>query len=128
LSKVNQFILNSYPQLKKWEVELLLSTYKTIVIEDLKVHGVALYIKINDEVLQDIESGRMDLTSPSNMAYCRCQDGDNIHFFLLAANGVKTILKGLREIIKTEHPKTVSWFSPDMKDFFIRRILCHQSL
>ena len=125
------FVLENYivlGQYGKERIRNLFNVYKNnfIVIRDGKhIKGLAFYFKLTDETLQKIMNREIDLTIPENTNQCLLEQGNNIHFFLLAAQGYRVIIAGLRLIMNDA--KSVSWFSPDMKQFFIRRILCHQS-
>ena len=108
---------------------LLLYNYKKIIVEENgKVFGFALYFTLTDKTLSMIKDRKIDITKPEGVNLCFKEKGSNLHIFLVVADGAKTILKGLRGIISSKNFKTISWFSPDMNDFFIRRILCHQLL
>lgn len=124
-------IMDRYRQLRfsREDVKKFLFKYagrKILIIENLRIRGIGIYFKLTDETLAKIETGELDLTKIETVNKCLHEDGENIHFFLVIADGVKTILKGLRISIKDA--KTVSWFSPDMKQFFIRRELCQSQL
>ena len=128
---LKDFIYDGYKgKFSHEEIGWLLLAYedRIVVIKEDGIKGVALYFKVSDETIKNIEELKIDLTNHTNVNRCLAENGDNVHFFLLAADGVKTILKGLKMVIEKENPKTISWFSPDMKQFFIRRkILCLQS-
>lgn len=99
-----------------------------VVREESGINGVAIYFKLSDETIGDVEKMRMSILDPMNFDKFMRENGENIHFFLLAADGLRTIRKGLQFVINKENPNTVSWFSPNMEQFFMRRVLCHQSL
>ena len=125
------FILDNYKVIEPYgqeRIKILLFGYKErimVVREGNYIKGMALYFKLDDETLDKVKSREMDLIIPENVNFCRSEDGPNIHFFLVVADGFKTIMQGLRPFIK--NVKTVSWFSPDMNKFFIRGFLWHQS-
>lgn len=130
--KLADFILENYSALEDYDrikVETLLSVYKNniIVIEDGDIRGLAIYLKLTDETLLKVEKRVIDLTVPEVINECFKENGRNIHFFLLIADGYKTILKGIRSVVNQD-VKSISWFSKDMKQFFIRRNLCQHPL
>ena len=131
------YIYNNYPNLNKqiprWKLLSLLDRYSHRVIqvkEGDKFLGAALYIKVNDETLLKIANKELDISNPEDMRICLNSEGDNVHFLIVLADGVRTILKGLKEVIEREHPNTVSWYKPDMLNFKIFKtkgsILCLQ--
>ena len=85
-----------------------------------------MYASLTDEILNRVMNKTINLGNPSTATYCLGENGENIHFIFVVSKNMKTILKGLKRIMVEKNPKTVSWFSPDMSGFFIRRVLCHQ--
>lgn len=119
--ELSKYIYENYPYLKDkiqyWQLLSLLDRNEDKVItvkEDGNFKGSALYVRISDETLWKIEWGFLDLTKPDDLQEALNDKGNNIHFLYLLADGQGTILKGLKETIKKENPKTVSWFSPEM--------------
>jgi len=132
-----KYIYENYPTLKSkiqyWQLLSLLDRNDDKIItvkEDNKFKGSALYSRISDDILWKIEWGFLDMSKPQDIQEVLNGKGNNIHFLYLLADGQKTILKGLREVIKKENPKTVSWFNPEMtklNKFNIKRsLICHQ--
>ena len=124
-----RFIKDNYRNLKKEQVEKFLAVYKERVIrvcDGDKLKGIAFYFKLTDKTLEGVRNKSIDLTNPDIVNKCFEENGDNIHFFSVVADGYKTIMSGLRETMNN-NIKSVSWFSSDMKRFFIRRLLCRQS-
>lgn len=128
------YIYENYPDLKykiaRWQLLSLLDRNEDKIItvkENNEFKGSALYVRISDETLWKIEYGFLDLTSFNSIQEVLNDKGNNIHFLYLLADSYKTIMKGLREVINKENPKTISWFNPEMTKFnkFKRRILCH---
>ena len=122
-----------YNRVTKEQVRNLLENYSNqiVVVRDNDgIKGVSFYLKLTDETFEGIKNKILDITNIDMINKCLQEKGNNIHFILLIADGVKTIINGLREIIKRENPKSISWFSPNMKNLFIRKIreveLCHQ--
>jgi len=134
--EICDYILENYPGLKnkvaRWQLLSLLDKNEDkiiIVKEDNKFKGAAMYAKLTDETLWQLEYGFLNISNPDTINRMLQETGNNIHFLCLIADGVKTILKGLREVIKKENPQTVSWYNPEMTKFnkFKREVqLCHQ--
>ena len=119
--ELSKYIYENYPDLKNkiqyWQLLSLLDRNEDKVIivkEDGKFKGAAMYARISDETLWKIEWGFLDLTNPREIQEVLNDKGNNIHFLYLLADGTRTILKGLREVIKKENPKNISWFNPEM--------------
>lgn|SRR3990167_10319639 len=117
-------ILKNYPkltnQVSRWQLLSLLDRNEdrvVIIKENEKIKGSALYLQLTDETLWQIKYGFIDLKNPETVNRMLREQGDNIHFLYVLADGVKTILRGLREVIKKENPKTVSWYNPEMTKF-----------
>jgi len=83
------------------------------------VKGAAMYFMVDDLGLERIRTRGLDLSKPGDIEKIMERAGDNLHFFSVVADDMKTILKGLKSIIKLKKPKTVSWFKPNMIDFRI---------
>jgi len=94
---------------------------RMVIIQDDRIKGVAIYLTLTDEtyrMLKDIDIANAD----AQMAFDLFRErGKNIHFIMLAADCLRTILKGVREVVKREHPRTVSWFNPDHTKLHTRR-------
>ncbi len=119
-----RYIYKNYPGLKDkvllWQLLSLLDKNedKVIVVrENTVLMGCGMFVRISDEQLWKLQYGFIDLTKPNEIQELLNSKGENIHFLYLLADGIKTILKGLREVIKKENPKTVSWFNPSMTKF-----------
>ena len=132
------YIYHNYPGLKDkvayWQLLSLLDRNEDKVItvkEGDKFRGASLFVRISDDDLWKIEYGFLDLTNQENIAKLLNGSGDNIHFIYVLADSMKTILRGLREVIKKENPKTVSWYNPEMTKFnkfnLRRSLICLQS-
>ena len=126
---------NNYPDARRfafWKLLSLMDRHRDKLIcvkEDGKILGSALYLRLNDEDIKNIIYGEISIGNPEIAQDLLSRKGDNIHFIYVFADGEKTILKGLKKVIKKENPRSVSWYKPNMELRFIkfRRILCHQS-
>ena len=112
-----------------WKILNLIDRHqdKIVFVKDgKKFKGAAMYIKLDDDAIAGILEGMIDPTSPDDMRILLSSQGDNIHFIFIVADGIKTILKGLRKVIAKENPYSVTWFNPDMEFRLIkyRRELC----
>ena len=96
--QINQAILN-HPE-------------KLIIVRDGGIKGIAFFVTLSDETYQRLET--LDITQIPVIQALAVETGRNFHFLLLTADSYKTIRLGLKRIKKL-NPKTVSWFSPDMK-------------
>lgn len=86
---------------------------KVIVIRDEKIRGVAIFVTISDETYGKMKD--LDMTQVDVIKGLFNEHGPNIHFILIAANGIKTILMGINEIKRRIHPKTISWWDPNLR-------------
>ena len=132
--EVTDFLYKGYPGFNKtftrWRLLSLIdrNTDKVEVIRDKEIKGVALYLKLTDKSLNLLDFGVIDLKSPEVVTELIKEDGDNIHFVAVLADGAKTILKGLRKVIKKHNPKTITWFKPNMDRIHFVKLggeLCH---
>src|SRR3990167_6281695 len=130
------YIFYNYPDLKnriaRWQLLSLLDKNEDkiiIVKENGKFKGSALYVKLTDETLWKLEWGFIDIKNPDDIKQMLSEKGNNIHFLYVLADNFKTIRKCLREAIKKENPKNVSWYNPEMTKFnkfnLKRSLLCH---
>ena len=98
------------------ELDRALCNYpdRLVVVQDaMRINGVAIYLTLSDNTYNRLKD--LDITQIDVIKELLPEDGDNIHFVLLCAGDFSSILKGLKETIKKRNPKTVSWFSPDLK-------------
>ena len=119
--EVLDYIYEKYPtmRLPRWRALSLLDRYeKNIIVEKENgiIIGAAIYVRIDDETLVKIMEDSSLLRRIHDYSKDWGKEGDNIHFVGLVANGIKPILRGLRNL---KDYKTVSWFNQDDRDFFI---------
>lgn len=135
--ELSKYIYENYPGLKNkvqyWQLLSLLDKNedKVIIVKEGNVFkGAALYVRLTDDTFWKLHYGFIKIDNPQNIQQILNEKGENIHFLYLLADGIKTILKGLREVMIKENPKTISWFSPDMSKLnnfkLKRRELCLQ--
>ena len=129
-----KYIYENYPNLKNqiplWQLFSLLDKNedKIIVVkEGDKFKGAGLYIKLTDNTLEDLKlisenATRTEMTqflsTPVNIQRLLDEKGGNVHFLFVLADSLTIIRKGLKEVIKKENPKNVSWF--DIKTYKIK--------
>jgi len=135
--EISKYMYENYPSFKemfpRWNLLSLLDKNrdKIAVIKEGKfIKGAALYLKLTDNSLSLIDAGVINLKSPDTIRELIKENGDNIHFVGVLADGTRTILKGLKDVIKRNSPKTISWFKPDMDSVHfikVRGELCRLS-
>ncbi len=87
-----------------------------IVLKDNAIIGVAFYLRLHDETLEEICDNPEILQDIKNSEKLILEKGRNIHFIRVFAKDYKVVLKGLKQSIKKENPKTVSWYKEDMNE------------
>lgn len=99
------------------EIEWFLWKYKdnSIAIMDKDVLGIAFYLRLEDDTLKEISKDATVLEDIENAERLIAESGKNIHFIRVIAENYRIVLRGLKEIIKKENPKTISWYKEDMK-------------
>ena len=124
--EISSFVYRAYPKFQeRFKFSQMVSFIdrfeKNLIIieENNEVKGVALYLMLDDIGLERVKTRVYDLGKPDGFNKALQRKGDNIHFIGVAARDTRTILKGLRQVIKQKKPKTVSWFKPDFIDFRI---------
>jgi hypothetical protein len=86
---------------------------KIVVVRDKTgIKGVAIYLTLSDKSYDLLET--MNITKKDVLMTLLEDHGPNVHFILLCAKGVNTILLGMKEVLIRERAKTVSWWSPDL--------------
>ena len=132
--EVGRFLYDNYPEFNRmfefWQLLSLIdrNTDKVVVVrESGELKGAAMFLKLKDKALQGVEDGFLDIKEPEIMAQLLNQNGENIHFIGVLADGAKTVLKGLRKVIERENPRSVSWLDKDMKLHNVKGLKCHLS-
>jgi len=92
--------------------------------------GFGFFVKLNDEWLEKIKYNPLLPANPEVMKILLTQEGKNIHFIGVYGNdvirrGLLSMRQGIKEIIRKENPKSISWFNKNMNNFIFRRIKCH---
>lgn len=83
-----------------------------VVMDKTKIKGVAVFLTLTDESYANLKN--TDITDVETLGNLLQEKGSNLHFILLTADGLSTIMAGIRKAKKLK-PRTVSWWSPDMK-------------
>lgn len=84
-----------------------------IIRKDKEIALVAIYYTLSDESYAKLEE--VDMTLEDVVRGLAYDHGNNIHFILVAGGGYATIRMGIEEVKRRCNPKTISWWSPDMK-------------
>ena len=85
---------------------------KILVVWDEKIKGVGIFLTLSDETYAKLKE--LDITDITILAGLLLEYGPNIHFVLLCADGYRTIMTGLDQVRRKYHPKTISWWNPDL--------------
>lgn len=96
------------------QLEQALSNHpdKLVVVRDeLGIKGMAVFLRLSDKSYNHLQ--KMDISQLDVIKALLPEDGDNFHFVLLAAGDFKTIMSGLRKVIKSQKPRTISWWDPE---------------
>lgn len=135
--EITNYLYANYPRFKemfpKWRLLSIIDRNMdkvAFIRKDGELKGAALFLKLTDATLFGIDVGFISLKDPEVINNIIKENGDNIHFIGVLADSGRIVLRGLREVIKKENPKTVSWFKPEMdKVHFIklRGKKCHLS-
>ena len=97
-------------------IEQIETAYETqkdrfVIIRDENIKGVAVFLTLSDKTFEALE--RYDITRVDVLKVLLLEGGPNVHFVLLCADGVRTILTGMNEVKRRMNPKTISWWNPD---------------
>jgi hypothetical protein len=89
---------------------------KVIVVhENGEITGAAVFLTLSDETFSRLKE--FDLSSIPVLQELLKETGKNYHFILLTARNISDILIGKKVLLRERHPKTISWWTPDMKRF-----------
>ena len=83
---------------------------KIIIVKDKEIRGVGVFFTLTDETYKRVEL--LDIKRIDVLQALALENGKNIHFILLCADSLQTILTGLHRVIDIHRPKTVSWWNP----------------
>jgi len=130
------YIYYNYPNLKekfqRWQILSLLDRNEDKIIY-LKERGIfklaSLYVMLTDETYQELLEGKLDLRDRQVLSKMLQEKGDNAHALYILTNGFNNIRKGIRILIDREHPKTISWYNPNMSKIMNYKLggkLCHK--
>lgn len=116
------YISNNF---KKEQVEEFFLLYQDNIVkvyESGMISGVGFYLKLSDGVFEDVKNRVLDLTASEVARDALKEQGRNIHFIMAIGEGLRSIRQAIRKVVEKENPKTISWFSPDMKQFFLKKM------
>jgi hypothetical protein len=91
---------------------------KIVIVRDEKIKGVGIFVTLTDETYALLRE--LDITDIDILKGLLVQSGPNIHFIVLCADGVKTIMTGLIQVKRKYNPKTISWWNPDLTHLHVR--------
>lgn len=96
------------------QIELGYKRFKDnfVIVRDDKIKGVAIFLTLSDKTYMHLK--KYDISQIDVLSILLQEHGDNVHFVLLCADGIKTILYGIQEVKKRRNPKTISWWNPDL--------------
>ena len=90
-----------------------------------EVKGVAVFYRMSDKSLYDLTPWHV--MNKELITRLMNETGRNIHIIHLAADDIQTIIRGFQELKRREQPKTISWFTPDMKHLKVRKICLYRN-
>ncbi len=99
------------PRMPEIEAMVNLCSDRTIVIRNPEIKCVAIYLTLTDETFAELTV--RNINNVSALSELLKERGNNFHFVLLAAEGLKYIIIGMNEV-KKRKPTTVSWWNPSM--------------
>ena len=113
-------IYQNYPGMKRmfprWQLLSLLDRNEDKIVhveENGKSIASALYVKLTDKTFSKLKFGFCDTTNSVEIQELMKESGDNVFILYTLAASFKAIRAGLRALINTENPKTISWYEPD---------------
>ncbi len=92
---------------------------RMVIIRDENIKGIGVYLTLTDETYAVL--GQLEIADEVTAKRLWDEKGRNVHFIILAADCLNTILAGMNEVIEREHPKTISWFNPTHTHLHTRR-------
>jgi len=126
--KVARFLLDNYYSHYKGDRNNIIPSFQEIVTgfnnrpdrfviiydndEDQNIICCAIFLTLTDDTFINLE--HIDISRVDVLNELMKENGPNIHFVLLATKGFKPIMAGIRMIKERLHPKTISWWSPDL--------------
>ena len=84
---------------------------KLVIVQQGDIKGMAFFLTLTDETYQRLDT--LDIKKVDILIPLLMENGKNIHFILLAADGIMTIMLGLKRVIQRTRAKTISWWEPD---------------
>lgn len=111
------------PTKEQVDAVLLHHPEKIIIVKDKEIRGIGVFVTLTDETYKRIEL--LDIKRIDVLQALALENGNNVHFLLLCADSLRTILTGLHRVIDIHRPKTLSWWNPSFNKLH-RYNLCHQ--
>src|ERR1041385_5387565 len=114
MTDIAQYLMDNYyakykgkrddiiPTEEQLECGIKAAPEKFVIIKDKEIKGVAIYLTLTDESYKKLE--KVDITKMEVLLSLIPERGKNLHFILLAADSMRTILKGLRQTLKKMKP------------------------
>lgn len=117
MKQVADFLMRKYytkGQIEEAVLTKLLDLNKdkvVVVNKGNQILVVAVFLTLTDETHAKVSKDIKAFTVSSLIEMLN-EDGDNLHFILVAGQGVKNILAGMQAVKRERKPKTVSWWNP----------------
>lgn len=115
IQEITDYLLDNYyihyekPDRETLFIALTNHIDKVVTLNNVEgITGVAIYLTLSDETYKDIAN--IDISSVKTLTALLEEDGNNIHFILVATHGFENIRAGLRDVVSKVRPKTVSWY------------------
>jgi len=122
VNQVARFLKERYEGYKDFSIDdlcklvILLKDKIITIVGESGLIGVGIYLTLCDDTHEIIEC--IDVRNPNVVKELYSQEGKNVHFIIVCGNGTKNAFKYMRmcirQTIKIEGAKTVSWWNPTM--------------
>ena len=111
-----------FADLSEFDVKLIIQIMTSHGLCYQKGKEFAIFLRLNNKTLEKVRADKNLLLDYTRLRKLYKQEGPNIHFILAYGTGVKRIYEALKDIKSKFNPKSVSWYSKDMKRFIYRRM------
>ena len=119
-SKYKGSRLDVVPTREQLEKAIVNHGDKIVVVRDDKIKGIGIFITISDKTYEELN--KINITDFDILCQLVAEHGPHIHFVLICADGVKTILTGIDYVKNTFSPETISWWNPDLTKLHIYKV------